>query len=230
MGDTKVMDSHMALLYYTPGTCSLACQVALEWRQQPYQLCRVNREERASQAFLNVNPKGQVPALREGDRVLLEGCAIMHHLCDSVDGALAPLHSWEHSKANEWLNFLDSGFHAAFYPYFRPQRFSDHVEHHEAIKARAQENVRAHLDAMNSALANRSWLVGNECSLVDAYLVSMLRWADAFVSMVTQYPHLERHRRETSAHSHVAAALAIEACVEPSSLPINDIYRGHVHL
>jgi glutathione S-transferase len=38
------------VLYYTPGTCALACTVALEWLGQPYILCRVEREERASEA------------------------------------------------------------------------------------------------------------------------------------------------------------------------------------
>ena len=52
------------VLFYTPGTCALACMVALEWRGAPYSVCLVGREERASDRYRAINPRAQVPALR----------------------------------------------------------------------------------------------------------------------------------------------------------------------
>ena len=50
---------------------------------EPYELCRVEREVRGSDAFKNINPRGQVPALRVGDRTLVEADAILVHLAEA---------------------------------------------------------------------------------------------------------------------------------------------------
>ena len=50
-------------LYFTPGTCSLADHIALEWIGKPYDAQLVSREERRQPAFLAINPAGAVPVL-----------------------------------------------------------------------------------------------------------------------------------------------------------------------
>ena len=50
-------------LYYTPGACSLADHIVLEWIGAPYEAVRVSREERQTPAFRALNPAGAVPVL-----------------------------------------------------------------------------------------------------------------------------------------------------------------------
>src|SRR3546814_1657344 len=44
-------------LYYSPGACSLADHIVLEWIGKPYEAIRVSREDRKSPEFLRLNPE-----------------------------------------------------------------------------------------------------------------------------------------------------------------------------
>ena len=50
-------------LYYAPGTCALACWIALEWANADYE---VEKIDYASAEYKKVNPLGMVPALDIG--------------------------------------------------------------------------------------------------------------------------------------------------------------------
>ncbi|MGT2743585.1 glutathione S-transferase N-terminal domain-containing protein [Streptococcus plurextorum] len=47
-------------MYYAPGTCALACWIALEWAGADYE---VEKVKLGSPEYLKVNPLGAVPAL-----------------------------------------------------------------------------------------------------------------------------------------------------------------------
>ncbi|MDQ3230150.1 MAG: glutathione S-transferase N-terminal domain-containing protein, partial [Pseudomonadota bacterium] len=64
-------------LYYSPGACSLADHIALEWIGKPYEAERLSKEQRKSPEYLRINPAGAVPALQEGDWVLTQNAAIL---------------------------------------------------------------------------------------------------------------------------------------------------------
>ena len=65
-------------LYYSPGACSLAVHVALEWIGEPYQTQAVKP---GSPEFVAINPAGAVPALDTGEGWLLtQAGAILRHL------------------------------------------------------------------------------------------------------------------------------------------------------
>jgi glutathione S-transferase len=65
-------------LYYSPGACSLADHIVLEWIGRPYETRRVSREERRSPDYLAINPAGAVPALEDEGWVLTQNAAILH--------------------------------------------------------------------------------------------------------------------------------------------------------
>ncbi|HMB42297.1 MAG TPA: glutathione S-transferase N-terminal domain-containing protein, partial [Luteimonas sp.] len=61
-------------LYYSPGACSLSPHIALLEAGLPYELVKVDLRAKKLENgddFLNVNPKGQVPAVQfdSGDLV-----------------------------------------------------------------------------------------------------------------------------------------------------------------
>src|SRR3546814_11876522 len=63
-------------LYYSPGTCSLADHIVLEWIGKPYEAIRVSRDDRKSPEFLRLNPAGAVQVLQDGDWVLTQNMAV----------------------------------------------------------------------------------------------------------------------------------------------------------
>lgn len=191
-------------LYYTPGTCSLAPMVALEWLGHAYTLCRVEKEARASDAYARVHPRRLVPALRvEPERVIGEVNAILSHL-----GGL-PTSGPEGDAANQWLSYLASGFHAVFWPYFRPDRYTTEPAHEASVKAAAVAAIRRELAFVNEQLGARPFLLG-ERSVLDPYLHAMDRWSNAIVDVPKEFPHVFRHQKALATDPAVRKALAIE--------------------
>ena len=72
----------MLTLYYSPGACSLAPHIALEEAGASYalQLVSIPKGEQQAPEYLNVNPRGKIPALRTDEGVLTENVAILTYI------------------------------------------------------------------------------------------------------------------------------------------------------
>jgi glutathione S-transferase len=64
--------------------------------------------------FLKINPRGQVPVLVEGDKVLREGAAIITYLCDKYKSPLLPADGWARAEALQWLMYGNATLHVAY--------------------------------------------------------------------------------------------------------------------
>lgn len=202
------------ILFYTPGTCSLAGLVALEWLGEPYRLCRVEKETRGTLAYLRINPRGQVPTLSVDGRRLFETNAILTHLADRRAGAhgnfLPDNGTWDRDVANQWLAYLGSGFHPPFWPYFTPARYVNDEAAYPAVRDAALIAIRRELALVDHHLAIREFILGERISALDAYLHAMDRWANKLVSMAADYPNVWRHQKALSKNEAVRFGLQIE--------------------
>src|SRR3546814_3497844 len=97
-------------LYYSPGACSLADHIVLEWIGKPYEAIRVSRDDRKSPEFLRLNPAGAVPVLQDGDWVLTQNMAVLNFLADSFPEARLGGDGTPRGRAevNRWLAFVNS--------------------------------------------------------------------------------------------------------------------------
>jgi glutathione S-transferase len=218
------------ILFYTPGACSLACQVALEWLGQPYRLCRIEKEIRGGAIYRLVNPRAQVPALRVDGRILCETNAILTHIADRDPAAqLLPSNgTWERDVANQGLAQLNSGFHPAFWPYFSPQRYVKEESMFESVKAAALDAMGRELALVNGQLSQRTFMLGDTRSVLDAYLQAMARWANKLVDMPALYPQVWRHQKLMAKDPAVRLGQAIERGETVSIGPGG--FQGHVEL
>ena len=76
----------MLTLYYAPGACSMAPHIVLEETGASYatELVSLAKGEQQGDAYLRVNPRGKVPALRTEAGVLTENVAILTLSCALV--------------------------------------------------------------------------------------------------------------------------------------------------
>src|SRR3546814_340777 len=128
-------------LYYSPGACSLADHIVLEWIGKPYEAIRVSRDDRKSPEFLRLNPAGAVPVLQDGDWVLTQNMAVLNFLADSFpevgrggDGTLRG-----RAEVNRWLAFVNSDVHPAFKPLFGTTAYLED----EAIIGKTKDAARS---------------------------------------------------------------------------------------
>ena len=198
-------------LYYSPGACSLADHIVLEWIGQPYETRRVSREERRSPDYLAINPAGAVPALEDEGWVLTQNAAILHYLTDKfpqsgLDGGSDPR---ARAEVNRWLAFVNSDVHPAFKPLFGATAYLGD----EAAIAKSKANARAQLRGLfaraDARLADRDWIAGDR-SIADPYLYVVTRWAKANEVDLSGFGHLEAHFRRMGEDPAVRRVLTDE--------------------
>ena len=113
-------------LYFSPGACSLSPHIVARELGTPLQLEKVDlkaRKTASGRDFLQINPKGYVPALEldSGD-VLTEGPAIVQYLADQKpDAGLAPANgTLARTHLQEMLNYISTELHKTYSPLFNP--------------------------------------------------------------------------------------------------------------
>jgi glutathione S-transferase len=198
-------------LYSTPGACSTADHIVLQWTGGDFDVECVTREQRQSPAYLAINPTGAVPALRDGDFTLTQNAAILGYIADTWpeaqlqgDGSAR-----QRAEANRWLAFVNSDLHPAFKPIFGPARYLGDETQHDAIKDQARSNVRALFERVDQQLAGKQWLAGFR-SYADPYLFITVLWAGKVGIDLAGLDNLIAFRERMQADPGVRAALEAE--------------------
>ncbi|MDN5781118.1 MAG: glutathione S-transferase N-terminal domain-containing protein [Luteimonas sp.] len=198
-------------LYYSPGACSLADHIVLEWIGKPYEAIRVSRDERKTPAFLKLNPAGAVPVLQDGDWALTQNAAILNFLADSFPEAGLGGDGTPKGRAevNRWLAFVNSDMHPAFKPLFGSIAW---LEDDAAIgkgKNVARKSLRGLFERVDAQLAGNDWIAGTR-SIADPYLYVVTRWAKAQGVDLASLDHLARFSARMEADPAVQKVLAEE--------------------
>ena len=167
-------------LYYSPGACSLADHIVLEWIGHPYEAIRVSREERKAPAYLEINPAGAVPALEQDGWVLTQNAAILNYLADSFPQAGLGGDGTPKGRAevNKWLALVNSDIHPAFHPFFGSTAYLGDEALVDRSKDVARTKLRGLFERVDAQLAGKDWISGSR-SIADPYLYVVSRWAKA---------------------------------------------------
>ena len=198
-------------LYYSPGACSLADHIALEWIGQPYEAIRVSREERKAPAYLKINPAGAVPAFEQDGWVLTQNAAILNYLADSFPQAGLGGDGTPKGRAevNKWLALVNSDIHPAFHPLFGSTAYLGDAALVEKSKDAARAKLRGLFERVDAQLAGRDWVAGTR-SIADPYLFVVTRWAKAQEVDLSGLGNLERFFNAMLADPGVQRALQQE--------------------
>ncbi len=167
-------------LYTSPGACSTADHIVLEWIGKPYTFEIVTREQRATPEFKKLNPAGAVPVLDDGGWILTQNAAIMNYLADlhpesGLGGDGTPK---SRAEVNRWLSFVNADVHPTFHPLFGSTAYLDDAAAIEKTKENSRAKLRGYFERANAQLQGRDWITGNR-SVADAYWYITLRWAGA---------------------------------------------------
>jgi len=200
-------------LYYAPAACSLAANMTLREAGLPFEMVRVDLQTKKTADgldYLEVNPKGYVPALKlDNGEVLTEKVAVLQYIADRNPAAklAPPLGSMERYRLMEWLAFVNSEVHKAFSPLFRPDAT-------EEVKQYTRKNLTRRLDYLNRVLANKTYLMGEQFTVADAYLFVVLSWSGYVKLDMTPWPQLERYVERIGARPQVIEALKSEGLIK----------------
>jgi glutathione S-transferase len=200
-------------LYTSPGACSLADHIALQWTGAPFEARLVTRDERRQADFLALNPAGAVPVLQDGDWVLTQNAAILNYIADKFPEAKLGGDGSAESRAetNRWLAFLNSDVHPAFHPLFGANAALG-SEADAKSKELAKQKLRGLFQRADAQLADRDWLTGTR-SIADPYLFVVTQWAKTTGVDLTGLDHLAAFDARLAADAGVRAAQKAEGLI-----------------
>ena len=196
----------MLKLYYVPGTCALCPHIVLHETGLGFTLDKVDprsKQTESGQDYNAINPKGYVPALvMNNGQLLTEVAVIVQYLADLVPNKklAPPPGTIDHYHLLEMLNFVATEIHKSYSPLFNPK-------YSEEAKTIARERLALRLGVAAKALEGKDYLMGNDYSIADAYLFTVLRWSPRVGVDLAQWPALKDYMDRIAARPAVKAAM-----------------------
>jgi glutathione S-transferase len=177
-------------LYGYPGSGSAAIELALVAGRIAHEIIDIDPAagDLASPAFLAVNPRGQVPALRLPDgSVVTEVPAILSHLADANPGCglAPPPGSAARAQHDRWLAFTHANVYEGVLRSYYADRYTTDPAGADGIRAAADAYVMRHLALLDGAVTGGPFLLGAAPMAVDYLLCVLLSWLnrDDFASV-----------------------------------------------
>ena len=195
-------------LYYSPGACSLAVNIALRELKYKFDLEKVDlaaKKTESGEDYFAVNPKGYVPALKLDDgTVVAEVGVILQYLADQKPRrGLAPKpRTPERYKLMEWLTFISSEIHKGISDFFNPKMTPEWRE-------AKLDRLGKRLDYLNKAFGSSEYLMG-EFSIADPYLFTVLNWTKRHNIDLSGYPNIQSFMQRMSERNTVKKAMKAE--------------------
>lgn len=196
-------------LYFSPGSCGLASQIALREAGKQFDLVAVDFATKTTVEgdYYKVTPKGLVPALKLDDgRLLTESAVILQWVADQSPERelLPPFGSAERYTALEWLNFVATDLHKVLAVLFSP--FVD-----DQSKTRfAAGNLMSKLKYVDEHLSRNDYVLGQRFSVADAYLYNVLRWPGRVRVDISGYASIQKFLARMEQRPSVSASLKAE--------------------
>ena len=200
-------------LYYSPGACSLSPHIALQEAGLAYTPVLASTKSHKLQDgtdYYTINALGYVPVLEldNGER-LREGPAIVQCIADQVpDKQLAPANgTLARYRLQEWLTFIGTELHKGFSPLFNPAT-------PEEYKPMVRERLLQRLQWVDSQLAGKQYLMGDQFNVADGYLFTVTNWTQPTKLDISGLAHLAAYRERVGARPAVQAAMKAEGLLK----------------
>ena len=200
----------MKLYSYFRSSAAYRTRIALNLKSLSYESVPVHLIKEGGQhrklEYRAINPQMKVPALTlDNGEVLTENVAVLQYIADRSPAAkLAPAAgTMERYRLMEWLSFINSEVHKAFSPLFREDAPED-------TKQYTRKNLAIRLDYLERVLGSKTFLMGEQFTIADGYLFTVLSWGQHVNLDIGKWPQLKRFVERVGARPHVIEALKAE--------------------
>ena len=200
-------------LYYSPGACSLSPHIALHEAGLAFTPVLASTKSHKLQDgtdYYEINPLGYVPMLELDDGTRLrEGPAIVQYIADQVPlKMLAPVNgSLQRYRLQEWLTFIGTEIHKGFSPLFNPAT-------PEEYKTMARTKLLERLQWVDSQLADKQYVMGDQFTVADGYLFTVTNWTKPTNVDISGLANLAAYRERVGARPAVQAAMKAEGLLK----------------
>ena len=201
------------IFYYAPKTVALAAHIALEETGADYEARRVDFQanEQRSNEYLDINPKGRVPALHTREGILTETPAILVYLAQThPEAQLAPIaDAFGLAKLQEFNLYLCATVHVAHAHGPRGSRWADDAAALEAMKQKVSSNMAECFQLIESRLFKGPWVLGEHYTVCDPYLFAIASWLAVDGVDINEFPTIAEHSRRIKERPATKAVLEL---------------------
>jgi glutathione S-transferase len=199
------------ILYYSPGACSQAPHILLHEIGLEHDARRVDLKAKRLEDgsnYLDINPKGAVPALQlDSGEVLTENAVILQFLGDraSWPEVFPPLGEFRRYRVLELVNFITTELHKRFSFLFSNAG--------DDTKKFVTDQLTKKLDWIDERLGSGPFLMGEQLTLPDPYLFVITGWTEKFIGL-DKWPNLAAFRERMLQRPSVRHVLRFEGLLQ----------------
>jgi glutathione S-transferase len=199
-------------LYYSPGACSQAPHILLHEIGLHHDSVRVDLRNKTLEdggSYLDVNPKGSVPALElESGEVLTENAVVLQYLGDRAGSTdvLPSIGKFGRYRVLEWVNYITTELHKSFAPLFSRDAGDE-------TKAFFREAIAHKFDYVNGRLGSGPFLCGEQLTIADPYLFVISGWGEKMIGL-QNWPNIAEFRARMLQRPLVRNVLQFEGLLE----------------
>lgn len=202
-------------LYYSPGACSQAPHILLHEIGLAHDAARVDLRSKTLEdgsSYLQINPKGAVPALAlDNGEVLTENAVILQYLGDRAGSdVLPPVGDFRRYRVLEMVNFITTELHKRF-------SFLFNREASDEVKQFITRDLAKKLDWINERLGAGPFLMGEDLTLPDPYLFVISGWTEKLIGLDV-WPNLRAFRERMLERPSVRHVLRFEGLLKEEAL------------
>lgn len=203
----------MHTFYYATQTCSTAIHIALMEAEISFEGVEVSWKRKVNlDKLAAVNPLGQVPVLVKDGRPLNQSIAILEYVAEQAPAKklLPPAGSWERTQALSWLAFIGADLQKSFGPIFWASSWTTDISVQTEIRKSVAASIDKHLAYIDDALQGKDYLLGQQFTVADAYLFTVVGWCKWAEVKISKYNNLTAYLKRVYARPAVQKVLAKE--------------------
>ncbi len=204
-------EKFMFTLYSRPGSGSAAVEALLAELDLPHVVKDIPRgpDRRTPSSFMDINPRGEIPALRLPDNSLMtESAAMMIYLADlDLQKGFAPLPpSSRRSQYLRWIMYFGSAVYQNDLRYYFPDRYS--LVDAASVKIVAEQQLARDFQIFADWLGEKTFILGEPLSAADLYAAMLLSWAPDVDALFAKHDNLKRYYMRIAARPKTAVVWA----------------------
>jgi glutathione S-transferase len=200
-------------LYYSPGACSMAPHIVALEAGHTLSLEKVDIPHKKTSDggdYWKVNPKGYVPTLMLDDgQILTEAAVICQYLADQKpeSGLVPQFGTMARYRQMEALNFTATEVHKQIGALFNPQLTPEMREVQIGV-------IGWRLNALEKLLDGKPYIMGDQFSVADAYLFTVLNWTRLHKIDVSPWPNIQAFMARVGERPKVKEAMKEEGLIQ----------------
>lgn len=183
----------MITLYGPARSSAGRCLWCLEEIGLPYENKNIDMraKEHKSEAFLQINPNGKVPALVDGDVTLFESFAINFYLADKYKPEFLGKTHKEKALVHQWSFWASSELQGPLIDILIQKFFMPDDKRDQSVLDKSAKILPDYFNILDKTLSTHKYLVGNEFTLADLNTASVASIASHVGFDISSYRNVQ---------------------------------------